>query len=398
MKRDPSPSASFTSDPDDARKPGRKKSVNPATTRTAALSRIRQREFRERKANYVKDLEATVAEQKERIKLLEMQMASSSPPSSSSSCVNCTHLLERIFALEDFNRNVTGNPNSFIYQPASDDSKSASPYETPSVQIPVQSAGPEYGMRDASVQPTPPIVPPEPVEDEMMSEWRDVQETRRKNAIELFGPLDIEFTRKAMKMLPSLRTCKYVDELLDLFLVQGRCCEPKTIRKYIVKIVQTRYKLMDACSLLDRQAVIEIWEVFSKRNAKHHEYWNSIMNSSNPSELSPVSVASSPGQPSGLENEQARLFKQSVKAIPSLQDQETDNIVDELCAIFWTTSLKSERELKIFRMIELSERIMTKCATVEDRTKFIVAAEVARESNRTHMDQLLDHSSGSDSK
>ncbi|KAJ3230641.1 hypothetical protein HDU81_004330 [Chytriomyces hyalinus] len=397
MKRDPSPSASFqSSDPEDARKPGRKKSANPATTRTAALSRIRQREFRERKANYVKDLEATVAEQKERIKLLELQISSSSP----SSCANCTLLLERIFALEDFNRTVTGNPNSFIYQNVSDDSKSASPYESPSVQIPVQSAGPEYGMREASVQPTPPPIvlppPPEPaVEDEMMNEWRDVQETRRKNAVELFGPLDIDFTRRAMKMLPSLRNCKYVDELFDLFLVQGRCSEPKTIRKYIVKIVQTRYKLMDACSLLDRQAVIEVWEVFSKRNAKHHEYWNSIMNAPNTSELSPTSVVSSPGQSTGLENEQARLFKQSVKAIPSLQDQETDNIVDELCAIFWTTSLKSERELKIFRMIELSERIMTKCATVEDRTKFIVAAEVARESNRTHMDQLLDHSGDS---
>ncbi|KAJ3242293.1 hypothetical protein HDU81_005045 [Chytriomyces hyalinus] len=386
MKRDTSPAGSNSSDDgaDDAKKPGRKRSAAPASTRTAALSRIRQREFRE--------LEQTVAQQKERIKALEMLINSVSP----ASCGNCAVLLDRIFTLEtmQFNSNmIAAATNGFPpINPIP-----TSPFSTLLNTLPMDSGGTDAVMEDLFASTS---VAPESAGDSLINGWYDIQETRPKNAIELFGPLDTEFTRKAMKTLPSLKNCKYVDELMDLFLVQGRCSEPKTIRKYILKIVQVRYKLMDACSLLDRQAVIEIWEVFFKRNTKHHvsilmcmrpKFWNSIMSDSKKSS-SPTPTISSPSQPQVLENDQARLFKQTVQAIPSLQDQETDEMVDELCTIFWTTSLESEREGKMYRIIELSDRIMRKCETAEDRTKFVVAAEVARESNRRHMDQLLDQS------
>ncbi|KAJ3265956.1 hypothetical protein HDU77_003046 [Chytriomyces hyalinus] len=377
MKRDTSPAGSNSSDDgadDDARKPGRKRSAAPASTRTAALSRIRQREFRE--------LEQTVAQQKERIKALEMLITSASP----ASCGNCAVLLDRIFTLETMQFNntiIAAATNGFPINTIP-----TSPFGTLLNQLPINSGGADSVMEDLFASAS---VTPENAGDSLINGWYDIQETRPKNAIELFGPLDTEFTRKAMKTLPSLKNCKYVDELMDLFLVQGRCSEPKTIRKYILKIVQVRYKLMDACSLVDRQAVIEIWEVFFKRNTKHHKFWNSIMSDSKKSS-SPTPTVTSPSQPQVLENDQARLFKQTVQTIPSLQDQETDEMVDELCAIFWTTSLESEREGKMYRILELSDRIMRKCVTAEDRTKFVVAAEVARESNRRHMDQLLDHS------
>ncbi|KAI8614805.1 hypothetical protein BC830DRAFT_351226 [Chytriomyces sp. MP71] len=140
---------------------------------------------------------------------------------------------------------------------------------------------------------------------------------------------------KCLKMLPSLKHSKYVDELLDLFLVQAHCSEAKRI----YKIVSVRYKLIDSCSVIDKQAYIEIMELFFKRNQKHREHWNTIMSAagkspksqsgSSPASMSALSTPS--GKPFGNENDPAKIFKDTVKTIPSLQG--TDELIDEVVYI-----------------------------------------------------------------
>ncbi|KAJ3266841.1 hypothetical protein HDU77_009301 [Chytriomyces hyalinus] len=206
----------------------------------------------------------------------------------------------------------------------------------------------------------------------------------QKTAAELYGPFDIDETRKQLVLLPSLADSKHVDEMLGLFVTQSHFTDKKTIKNMYKRIIAAKYKMLDSCSLLDKQKVIEIIEQFKNKNRKHlsHLRLNAIHERRN----SAVHLTA------GINTEVAAQlvpFRDSVTSIPSLKGAK--QLVDELCSQFTShlTCSREEREDKFFALFELSSKLQGLCTTEEDRTKFMLCMEMFRQANRRVMDELL---------
>ncbi|ORY41709.1 hypothetical protein BCR33DRAFT_338210 [Rhizoclosmatium globosum] len=101
-------------------------------------------------------------------------------------------------------------------------------------------------------------------------DWYDVAKNEKLvPAVDLFGPVQVESQRFALKHLPSIANSKYVDELMDILIALSKCSSRKAHKKLMIRMAAVKHKLMDISNILDRQRVLEIFEEFKSKHPKH---------------------------------------------------------------------------------------------------------------------------------
>ncbi|KAJ3196219.1 hypothetical protein HDU82_001851, partial [Entophlyctis luteolus] len=220
------------------------------------------------------------------------------------------------------------------------------------------------------------------------------------SATELFGPPEVEFARIALKSFPSLKSCRYVDDLFDLFVVQSNCTDKLLIQKYALKSMNLRGKILDACSVIDRQKVIEVIVIFLERNRQHVLFRNSMFEDTQPqksgSSASPTStsayapaVATASLHPTAAIASlppDARRYHDSLTSIGSLKANPAARVlIDELIELFWSPNVRGRGKDKLMRIFTVGKTLEKFCADVEDRTRLQLANEMFREGNKQRM-------------
>ncbi|KAI9349606.1 hypothetical protein BDR26DRAFT_852444 [Obelidium mucronatum] len=240
----PTADASTTLPP--RKKPGRKKADVPAEkkvllnrlvalelfstikTLTGPNNSEAQRQCRDRKARYLSDLESENAMLKQRIKELESKTCSFCETQE----VKTEQYLSRIRDLENLVSVKSNQRNDDL------DSIVSHHVVSPSTQI--------Y----RSAMDTSDCLETETITSE---EWIDVQPNNApKSSVELFGPVDTEYTRSALNSLASIKDNPNIDAMINFFVLQASTTDRRLSIKYLVGLITVRYKLLDACTLLDR--------------------------------------------------------------------------------------------------------------------------------------------------
>ncbi|ORY37004.1 hypothetical protein BCR33DRAFT_721659 [Rhizoclosmatium globosum] len=287
---------------------GRKRLVAPAASQSAAKAREAQRRLRDKKAQLVANLER---ENKLSIKCQVLTVAS---PSASLPCIQMIHLL----------------PNQ---------SEKTMPY------LPTQSP--------AFSQATVPFDDATATEESDL-DWVDVKDAANSNSMRRKSARAAMFSLASVQNSPSAQT--NVNQLLDLFAV------PQTHhQKYLVAITAARFRILDECTLLDRQQFILHLDNFIQLNAKHCKNYTRYSETPNTTDQAPR-LPSPPSHSLIILPTAHPSLRDALTAIPSFAS--AGDLIDELCSLYWSF-------------------------TSEDRIRFLVATEIGRESNRNHMDELL---------
>ncbi|KAJ3001298.1 UNVERIFIED_CONTAM: hypothetical protein HDU68_006956, partial [Siphonaria sp. JEL0065] len=177
--------------------------------------------------------------------------------------------------------------------------------------------------------------------------------------------MESEFARVSMKSLPSLQTCQYVDKLFDTFVAQSQSKEWEEIRRLNFRTMYLRAKVLDACSVLDRHAVVESMVLFLHRNRDHIAHRDSafLNNSRNP-----TAVTWKPPPNVAIPNEVLK-FRESVISIGAFQATNVQPLVDEFLAVFWTPVSQRRGKERLHRIMTLGKQLERLCVTLEDMYK-----------------------------
>ncbi|KAI9349660.1 hypothetical protein BDR26DRAFT_852564, partial [Obelidium mucronatum] len=230
------------------------------------------------------------------------------------------------------------------------------------------------------------------IDNNQNSLWIDVR------AVELFGPPQVLSTRFALKDIPSLKDSKLVDELLDLFLLQAECTNTTEIRKYLVRILKLRNRVLAKCTLEDRVRAIEVFELCKVLNRSHvmHLYetggmdcdFDSFWNMDSPGSNASSSRA---GTTSTALSPNVLAFRQAaISLAPSVQN--ASSTLDQLCEVFMTQATISDhqqREEQWFKSKELENKLLDACG-LEDRKKLAIVFEQWRDQNKAHESEFLE--------
>ncbi|KAI9349600.1 hypothetical protein BDR26DRAFT_852432 [Obelidium mucronatum] len=213
-----------------------------------------------------------------------------------------------------------------------------------------------------------------------------LQQPPPSSAEELYGPMEFEFALIAMKSLPSLRDCVYVDKLFGTFVTQSQCKDWEEIRKLNFRTMYLRAKVLDACSVLDRHAVVESIVLFLHRNRSHIMHRDSAFldNARNPKPVAWIP----PGEVSIPK--EAQKFRESLMSIKAFQDASVQPMIDEFLAVFWTPVSKRKGKDRLHRIMILGKQLEKLCDTIEDSYKVNILIEVIREGNRKQWDNLFE--------
>ncbi|ORY41708.1 hypothetical protein BCR33DRAFT_338258 [Rhizoclosmatium globosum] len=122
---------------------------------------------------------------------------------------------------------------------------------------------------------------------------------------------DIEVMRAALKTLPSLQNSPLVDDLVQLRADLDSITNENEKREQVLKLVATKHKMLDICTILERKRIIEIVEWYRSKNRVE------MTLTDQPPVFGPVTYKSKAA-------EEARdAFRDSLKAIDSLRNAKT---------------------------------------------------------------------------
>ncbi|KAJ3021038.1 UNVERIFIED_CONTAM: hypothetical protein HDU68_009850 [Siphonaria sp. JEL0065] len=208
---------------------------------------------------------------------------------------------------------------------------------------------------------------------------------------QLFGPIETESARIALKTVPGIS--QNVDEILDVILQLSTEKKRETIQSLMVRFITLKHKLLDSCTLLDRRTVIEVMEKFKTQNHMHLSYFYKSLRSTSTT-ATPEKQEKRPFTDRHKQIlRQFAPFKEAIKTIPSLAGSQ--DLIQQLCDEFSHRLLctdAAERDAKFVHINYIMGQLQEKCATEEDRTNFMLALELARESNKKQMDDLIQSS------
>ncbi|KAJ3032123.1 UNVERIFIED_CONTAM: hypothetical protein HDU68_004433 [Siphonaria sp. JEL0065] len=225
------------------------------------------------------------------------------------------------------------------------------------------------------------------------------------SAAQLFGPLNTQSTRTALKAIPSLANSSKVDKLMDLYERAMESTDRNEIKRFNVKLMGLRGKLLDECgSVIDRQKAVELIVLHLRRNNQHIQYRNSMFvdvdtpNASTPSS----SGGGGGGRSSSIQlPEQGIVLRDAFLSIPSIKNSpEGDELVNELCALFpWGNNKPTNGEEILVQMLTIGKKLEKLCdADLEDRTKFSLVTETFRAGNKLIFKELYKYLEGSSSE
>ncbi|KAJ3203499.1 hypothetical protein HDU82_006544, partial [Entophlyctis luteolus] len=217
------------------------------------------------------------------------------------------------------------------------------------------------------------------------AEWVDAA------ASELLGTPQLLATRLSLHALPSLKDCKFVDEMLDYFLMQSQQTDCRVIRQVMLKILKLRDKMLAVCTPEDRVKALEIIEyckVANKGHVAHLYETGSLCVGENPTYSTARSL--------DLEDESESHypfdvvgFKHAVLiSAPSVKGTESD--LTELCDLFVQQAQCSDRPEQqsalFFRQKELENRVLAKCGDVEERKRVALVMDNWRRRHKERED------------
>ncbi|KAI9349595.1 hypothetical protein BDR26DRAFT_852425 [Obelidium mucronatum] len=208
------------------------------------------------------------------------------------------------------------------------------------------------------------------------------------SATELYGPPECEFARIALNSIPSIKNNKLIDELFDIFTVVSSCADIHRIRKHMIRMLRVRGKLLDSCAVMDRQKVIEIFVMFLERNKRHTEYRNSLLATLSTPTDEDINYAAAVS--SFVDTTDSKRFKDSLLAIPALQDSE--GVINRLCVLLWTPTPVGKGNAVFNRIVKTKKVLEAKLEALEDKTKFTMAMEIqrySRDPNKNSLHNLL---------
>ncbi|KAJ3136383.1 hypothetical protein HK100_001712 [Physocladia obscura] len=246
---------------------GRRKTNVPPSTGHQAMMREKQRLFRQRKQNYLENLERHCKEQESEIKQLRTQLADwlslDSPSNSSKSgsvvlqipespmhnelhpspsaprCANpdCQALRTEIVALRKLvfseNVNASNQPDNdkIISVVAKTALTSTNPFNDANYEWLINPKN-KLGFNKIFHALDSTAVP-------LSSE-------------QLHGPIDIENFRKTLRTLDSLKESITVDNYCDMLVSLSRETDIKRMRQLFLRIMREKNRIMDLCTVIDR--------------------------------------------------------------------------------------------------------------------------------------------------
>ncbi|KAJ3346777.1 hypothetical protein HDU83_002675 [Entophlyctis luteolus] len=408
------------SDPKTPKKPGRKRTETPADDRRTAQNRLAQRAFRDRKLQYVKDLETKVeqltaivegssefskaydcvnlrnqvAELESKLLILGNSAAPDDRPFKDSAdieCLNCASERLKVEQLTEVNNQLQANlillqdENSVYKQFISAYSFFASS-ANPALQDSGVLLPSTYSATPLSSSLSP-VAAANNLADHLLffnngilqemnyspsssiSLTDDVLDLNKEReftpSCEQFGQINVDPFREKLRSLSSLKTSSTVDDFMELIVTLSKCCAKRVLKRLIIRFAALKHKLLDTCSLIEKQRFLELTENFKTEIKKHMDFFYA--------ELRTSSVTQNRKPLSELQAqvlEQLQQFKDMTKAIPSFKD--AGSLVDDLCFEFSSQALckdETEREEKYVQVLAIQGQLQMLCKSEEDRTK-----------------------------
>ncbi|KAI8837160.1 hypothetical protein BJ741DRAFT_166031 [Chytriomyces cf. hyalinus JEL632] len=200
---------------------------------------------------------------------------------------------------------------------------------------------------------------------------------------DIFGPWDVDFARAALRNIPSLFHFKKSDQILELYMEQADCFDQESMRQLMAQTRELESEMTNACTTADKQKVLELLEEFKNRNKNHLSH------------LSPTSTEDTLTHSlfTPPKKEEDWPVRDAIVSIPSLCG--SDSLVDELCLQFSKRCTTRDRSsIKFHKHLELQNKLQSLCVSEEDRAKFRRSLDIARVFNKTLLDEWLAESRG----
>ncbi|KAJ3242717.1 hypothetical protein HDU78_001207 [Chytriomyces hyalinus] len=220
-------------------------------------------------------------------------------------------------------------------------------------------------------------------ENSSLSEMLSKSLENAANFQSLFGPWEVDEYKQALAEIPVLQSIDQPQRLLDVLMARSTAIDPSIIRRLGLYSIALKNELLDKCtSIVDKQKVIDILETFKEKNAKRMAHLAGL------DSYLPTGQQHSPSQVAVLP--QLKPVRDAIMSIPSLTG--ADEWVDELCGQFASkcsvpaTPSHDDIYFKYYYSLLILRKM---CASKEDKTKLMVNAEIVREFNKTAIDEWL---------
>ncbi|KAJ3007014.1 UNVERIFIED_CONTAM: hypothetical protein HDU68_003748 [Siphonaria sp. JEL0065] len=357
---------------------GRPKSTNDAPSKRSGQMRDIQRAHRERKRLYILELEAK-AKELETVKLRVAELesrptsAAATTLSTSTSCINC--------ASEQFKNNLCLEKICILEKRVADLECESEMWKQKAMALSDQTSF-AIGKDLPGKDPFAFLFDSDLNVDNAMSIDSLLASQPIPSAEELFGPMDMDTSRRDLRALPSLQGLTVGDELVDAVVAQAKVTQPNQIKIMFFRVIRLLNRVFDACNnVLDRAKATEIVADCMGRNSKHLRYltnsWGSILKETNPGEHM--------GSPS-TDGFQFNFLRTRLLAIPSLSNAGPQ--IEEFCNIFGNAMNNQDTD-GFFRVHVAISQLEGLCMSNEDRARFLFAFVAAREGNRNRMESLI---------
>ncbi|KAJ3062402.1 hypothetical protein HDU98_001734, partial [Podochytrium sp. JEL0797] len=201
----------------------------------------------------------------------------------------------------------------------------------------------------------------------------------KPTAAELYGPMEVEFARIAVKSLPSLKGREaLMDEFMDLSVVSlllfmGTMPDKNWMIKSVLKMINVRHRILDVCNPMDRQKMLELLVLFAERNKQHMLYRNSLIQE----RFQRANAAAAGFKPAPRRNSETedmkRRWSRAILSIPSLRSAQA--VVNEFGSELELSMTQGAAESAFVNMMRLSEELEAMCTTLKDMTRYATVTE-----------------------
>ncbi|KAJ3351369.1 hypothetical protein HDU83_008992 [Entophlyctis luteolus] len=193
-----------------------------------------------------------------------------------------------------------------------------------------------------------------------------------QSAVQLYGPVEIEYPKLALRTIPALKDSKYVDLLFDAYNAVRTIRESSEFCCYGLFAFDTKSLIAAALwigkgHLADTLKFLDISAIFLERNKQHFAHRDRILQ-----EALRKRAASKPRKFAGdIPAEVAdrfRRFEERILSINGLED--SGNILASFKEIVSTEAgPKEEKEDRVLHVVHLVKQLEAKCASTAERLK-----------------------------
>ncbi|KAJ3124701.1 hypothetical protein HK100_011147 [Physocladia obscura] len=213
---------------------------------------------------------------------------------------------------------------------------------------------------------------------------------RIQSSTSIYGAPHIAEALSAMLKLPSLADSDLPRSHYEIFKKTTEA-DIKTIQHCYLQLIKTRRSLLDACSVLDRLAAIEIIEINKARNKNHMDHMYQLLKTLKIEERQQLGTDEDAafdlqqtehahGYPEKAHNHSLqKLLVDAIVRVSSLAAH--SDLVNSFCneiSRYRHSKDIQERHFCFFRFMELQRQLNNLCNSEDDRIKFMLALEIGK--------------------